>query len=316
MRGGPSSEYEVSLKSGASVLAALDRDKYDPRDLFVDRAGVWHNRGVAAEPAAALAGVDVVFNTIHGQYGEDGTVQRLFESLGVPYTGSGPFESALTYNKHLTRESVQKLGIKVPVGRVLTFATLGPVEDAARELFRTFPHPAIIKPLSGGSSLDTTLAGSYHELAAALADASARYDQVLIEEFIRGREATVGVIDDFRNERTYTLLPTEIVLPPQAKFYDTEAKYSGATRLVTPASFTTDIKAQLQHNARTVHQNLGLRHFSRSDFIVSRRGIYYLETDAVSDVTDDSEFVHGLQAVGASLSHFIDHIISLARRGH
>ncbi|HEY6018698.1 MAG TPA: D-alanine--D-alanine ligase, partial [Candidatus Paceibacterota bacterium] len=109
LRGGPSSEYEVSLKSGASVLAALPKDKYEARDIFIDRTGAWHNRGIAASPDKALAGVDVVFNTIHGEYGEDGQLHEILEPLGVPYTGADRLSSVLAFNKARTKEAAAKL---------------------------------------------------------------------------------------------------------------------------------------------------------------------------------------------------------------
>ena len=141
LRGGPSSEYEISLQTGAHVLAELNRDKYEPRDIFVDRQGRWHSRGVEVNPERALAGVDVAFNTIHGEYGEDGTLHRILDPLGVAYTGPGQLASVLSFNKQAMREAVQKLGVKVPLGRVVELG--GDIEAQARELFRSFPHPAM-----------------------------------------------------------------------------------------------------------------------------------------------------------------------------
>src|SRR3990172_1010615 len=113
LRGGPSSEYDVSLKTGASVLEALDKEKYEPRDIFISRGGQWHLHGVEVAPERALFGADVAFNALHGEYGEDGSVQRLLERLGMPYTGSGAAGSAVAFNKNRTRELARKLGVKI-----------------------------------------------------------------------------------------------------------------------------------------------------------------------------------------------------------
>ncbi|MDB5225492.1 MAG: D-alanine--D-alanine ligase [Candidatus Adlerbacteria bacterium] len=313
LRGGPSGEYEVSLKSGASVLEHLDRDKYEPRDIFISRDGEWHVHGVAMDPEKALKGVDVAFNAMHGEYGEDGRVQRQLDALGVPYTGSNAFSSSIAFNKQHTKEAVQKLGVKVAHGLVLEPAKEGEIDALARRLFRSFPHPAIIKPVSSGSSVGTHVAHNYHALEHALARAAAVSPRILIEEFIPGREATVGVVDDFRNERTYALMPVEIVPPPHQPFFNYEAKYSGETTERVPGNFTDKEKGELEQIAKTVHEGLNLSHYSRSDFIISKRGIYFLEVNTLPGLTSESLLPKALKAVGSSLSAFLDHVISLAR---
>ena len=313
LRGGPSSEYEVSLKSGASVLAALNQDKYEPRDIFIDRSGVWHHRGVGAPPERALAGVDVAFNTIHGEYGEDGSLHRILDPLGVPYTGARKLASVLAFNKAATREAAAKLGVKVPLGRVVS--ATDDVEGLARELLRSAPFPAVVKPVIGGSSVGVSIAKSYHELVQGLKEAARIADKMLVEEYIAGKEATVGVVDDFRGQAHYALMPVEIV-PPPGNFFDYNNKYNGATLERVPGTFTPAQKQELERLAALVHKELGMQHYSRSDFIVSRRGIYLLEVNSAAAVglTEESLLPKALKAVGASLTHFLDHVISLARR--
>src|SRR5581483_4107122 len=153
LRGGPSHEYDVSLKSGANVLANLDTKKYEPRDIFIDRKGEWHVFGVPRLPADALQGVDVVFNIVHGQYGEDGTLVRILEALQIPYTGADALTSELAFDKHRTKEAVKKLGIKVPHGTVIDSQKISDLHKTALNIFRTFPPPLIVKPIIGGSSI-------------------------------------------------------------------------------------------------------------------------------------------------------------------
>lgn len=310
LRGGPSSEYEVSLKTGASVLEHIDRDKYDPRDIFIDKSGEWHLHGLAVPPAKALHGVDVAFNAMHGEFGEDGMAQRLLDSLAVPYTGSGAFASATAFNKHLTKEAAKKLGVKIAHGVVVDRQD---PHALAHTLFRTFPHPAIVKPLASGSSVGVAVAHDYAGLVRALEGAFASAEKVLIEEFIKGREATVGVINDFRGEQAYALMPVEIIPAPHHGFFSYEAKYSGETKELVPGNFTQAEKDELAHLARAVHEGLNLAHYSRSDFIVSRRGVYFLEVNTLPGLTQESLLPKALTAVGSSLTEFISHVLHLAR---
>lgn len=318
LRGGPSSEYEVSLKSGASILTALDQERYEPRDVFIDRSGAWHMHGVAVDPERALRGIDVAFNVIHGEYGEDGQLHRVLDTYGVPYTGSDAATSSLVFNKYKTNEAVKKFGVKVPRGILVNQPTEKfPLEEKALRIFRSFPLPAIVKPVTGGSSVGMSIADSYHALLAGLEKAFTIAPQVLVEEYIRGREATVGVIDDFRNEKTYALMPVEIIPPPQHAFFTYDAKYSGETTERVPGNFTPSEKEQLERIARTVHEKLGLSHYSRSDFIVSKRGIYFLEINNASAVgmTNESLMPKAVHAIGAKLSDFVSHVVELAHRG-
>lgn len=312
LRGGPSSEYEVSLKTGASVLEHLDKNKYEPRDLFISRGGEWHAHGVAVEPEKALKGIDVVFNAMHGEFGEDGRVQRQLDLLGVPYTGSNAFASAVAFNKAHTKDAVQKLGVKVAHGMVIENGQ-DDIEALAHKLFRSFPHPAIVKPVAGGSSVGTQVAHSFLGLEDALQIAFAVSPKVLIEEYIKGREATVGVVDNFRNEQTYALMPVEIIPPSHQPFFNYEAKYSGETTERVPGNFTDAEKAELERIAKAVHEGLNLSHYSRSDFILSKRGIYFLEVNTLPGLTSESLLPKALNAVGSNLTHFIDHVLTLAR---
>ena len=313
LRGGPSSEYAISLMTGANVLAEINREKYEPRDIFIDKKGQWHVHGIAATPERALRGVDVAFNALHGAYGEDGQVQRVLDALAVPYTGSGAFASAVAFNKHHTKELAKKLGIQVAHGKV--FERPDSVEDMAMQLFRSFPHPAIVKPVIGGSSVGTNVARSYHGLEHALYEAFSVSPKVLVEEFIPGREATVGVIDGFRGEKSYVLLPIEIIPPQEHPFFSYDAKYSGKSQEISPGNFSPVDKQHLMRFAKTVHEELGLAHYSRSDFIVSPRGIYFLEVNTLPGLTKESLLPKALSAVGAKVGDFIDHVVTLAHKG-
>ncbi len=309
LRGGPSSEYEASLQTGAHILAELNPEKYDARDIFISRDGQWHARGVAVDPGHALNGIDVAFNAMHGEYGEDGQVQRILEAHGTPYTGSDAFASTVAYNKQHTKELVSKLGIKVVRGVLVEPSR--DIDTVALNLFRTFPHPSVVKPIAGSASKGVTIAHSYDDLRDALSQAFAVAPVALVEEYIKGREATVGVIDSYRNEKVYSLLPTEITLPPQPMFSRQVRGVTGVVERV-PGIFTDAEKAELAASAKKIHEGLALSHYSQSDFIVGKRGIYFLEVNTHPSVAQESLLHRSLHAVGSKVSDFADHVVSLA----
>lgn len=309
LRGGPSAEYEVSLKTGQSVLTHLSSDKYLSRDILIDKQGVWHLRGMPVDPFRALDQVEVVFNALHGAYGEDGTVQKLLDTHRVPYTGSGALGSSLGMNKPLAKAQLGNLSFRLPHQRVLTKDTFEP--SILIDLFRTFPQPSVIKPASGGSSVATSVVHSYDSIVKGVTLAFEHADTILVEQYIPGREATVAVIEGFRGEPLYVLPPVEII-PTKNTFFDYEEKYAGHAREVCPASFSRDITNKLIEAAREVHTTLGLRDYSRCDFIVDKHGIFFLEVNTLPGLTEASLVPKALEAVGSSLPDFLDHIVTRA----
>ncbi len=315
LRGGPSNEYEISLESGASVLGAL-RDHfegvYQPRDVFIDRQGIWHIDGVSVLPEDISTKIDVAFNALHGTYGEDGKVQSLLESHGVPFTGSGSLGSAVGMNKTMTKNIFSSYGIKSPLGKQIKSSDIRNNPRAiAGELFQTFIFPAVVKPNSSGSSVGVSIVKDFSVLIPALENA-AKYDEVvLVEEFIPGIEATCGVIENFRGQELYTLPPIEICA--QNGFFDYEAKYQGKSEEIVPATFAESIKKSLEELAAKAHRALGLRHYSRSDFIIHpRRGIYVLEVNTLPGLTKESLVPKSLRAVGSDVHELVGHLIEMA----
>ena len=314
LRGGPSSEYEVSLKTGKSVIDNL-ADRYEVLDIFIDKEGTWHYLGAPITPEKVFKKVDVIFNALHGAYGEDGTVQKLLDTFGVPYTGSTALASAVGMNKVLSKQIYKNNKLKTPLHK-----TISKQDDLSAEvvkLFKTFPMPAVVKPVNGGSSVGTAIAKTLADLETAVTDALKYSNQALIEEFIAGREATCGVIDNFRNESIYALLPVEIGKSKESTFYDYNAKYiSNTQEIICPGNFTEAEKKMIQQMAQEAHKALGLRHYSRSDFIIHpKRGIYILETNTLPGLTDHSIIPKSVRAVGCSLPDFLDHLIKLALDG-
>lgn len=316
LRGGPSSEYEISLKTGAEVLKYLP-EKYNPVDIFIDKVGVWHLHGMPKDSHLALRYIDVVFNALHGEYGEDGGVQEILDAHAIPYTGSTRFASAMAMNKAAAKGMLASYGIKTPYYKILRKEQVDSFYDLARRLHRSFPLPCVVKPLAKGSSVGVSTASTLDELINALEVGFAIAETLLVEEYIAGREATCGVIDNFRNEHFYSLLPIEIKPPKQSSFFDYYAKYSGKSLEICPGNFSRAESAKLQELAKKVHSALGLRHYSRSDFIVHpRRGIYFLEVNALPGLTMGCPFPKAIQAVGCSFPQFLEHVIVLAFAGN
>lgn len=315
LRGGPSSEYDVSLQSGASVLSALEtmRDMgYRPIDILVSRDGVWHIDGAPVEPHQALSRVDVVFNALHGNYGEDGKVQHFLESHNMPFTGSGSLASAVGMNKILTKRHLKAHNIKTPYHIEISRNDIAHrLSEISHKLFQSVILPAIVKPVSGGSSVGVTLVKDYDKLPEALLLAADHSDAVMIEEFIRGDEATCGVIEGFRSHELYALPPVEI--RPKSPFFDFKAKYHGHSEEIVPSTFPDKVKKELESLAAQVHRALGLRHYSRTDFMIHpKRGIYVLEVNTLPGLTKESLVPKSLRAVGSDTHQLVEHLIKLA----
>ena len=314
LRGGPSEEYDVSLETGAHVLSSLNRERYRPIDIVITQHGEWLLHGRARTPYEAVAHADVVVNALHGAYGEDGTVARLLERIGVPYTGSAAYPSALAMNKAIAKDHLRHHGIKLARHMVVGRSALSDTAAMARSIKALFGPEYVVKPIASGSSRGVYTADSELALAHALYEALVRYEQVLVEERIHGREATVGVIDGFRGVARYALPPVEIATKPGAVF-DYETKYGDGSLERCPSSFPLPTIRELERLAVRAHEVLGLRHYSRSDFMVARDGIYYLETNTLPGLTRASLFPKALAAVGSSMPEFLDHILTHAREG-
>jgi len=309
LRGGPSLEHEVSLKTGETVLRNLPA-KYSAKDIFISKAGEWHLDGKLAHHDRIFRQIDVVFNALHGEYGEDGKVQQLLEAFGVPYTGSGVMASALGMNKILARQAFKSAGLKVPFGFELVLEK--ELAETAKDIFKKMPPPWVIKYPSGGSSVGVSIARNFDDLEGALEKVSSFSSKILVEEYIRGREATCGVIDEFRNQKHYALPIVEIIPPAQSGFFSYDAKYGGQTRELCPSNFDMSTKRAIETMAVTAHNATGGRHYSRSDFIVSKKGIYLLEINTLPGLTAESLLPKALNAVGSSHKELLEHLITLA----
>lgn len=288
LRGGPSAHYDSSLKSGEFVLTHLRKEPqiYRPIDVFISKDGVWHVQGVSREPHEVLRHVDLVWNALHGDYGEDGVLGRLLSNLNVPHTGSTTFGLAISSNKDLSKKIYERHGLLTPKHETL----LGHVSmDELVRIFRTYLHPVVVKSVKSRGSGETRKAHSFLELQDAVADAFRHAERVLVEEHVSGEEASCGVIEGFRKDKLYSLIPE-------------------------PNDFKLDTHKQIEAMSRLAHHSLGLRHYSSSDFVVTPKGrVYILGTNALPDISPNTNLHKSLSAVGITDEEFVNHIISLAR---
>lgn len=309
MRGGLGNEYYVSLKTGAAVLAALPRDKYEVHDILITREGEWHLDGVPVEPARLMQFVDIVFNALHGEFGEDGKVQRMLELLGIPYTGSTAIPSAVGMNKELAKKYFGAVGIRVPKG--VTIARGDEIGEVLTSVGREVSAPYVVKPLSGGSSIGISLAYNDRELIGAIEQALIHGEKALVEEYVRGREVTLGVVDSANGVGAYVTPPLEIGIP-EGQLFDYDQKYKHLTHPIGPANIRDEERAMLEEAALRAHIHLGARHYARYDFILTDEGPCLLEVNTLPGLSETSLLSKSLDLHGLELPEFVDYVVGLA----
>ncbi|MBI4791686.1 MAG: D-alanine--D-alanine ligase [Deltaproteobacteria bacterium] len=299
LAGGKSGEREVSLAGARGVLAALDKEKYEVRqyDPAVDLARL-------AQDAAEL---DVAFILLHGPLGEDGSVQGFLDLLGLPYQGSGVLGSAMAMNKNMAKILYRQAGLRVAEWRMASPQDMiDPASLAAGLRF-----PVVVKPVAQGSSLGMSIVRDGDGLAAGLRQAFGYDKEVMVEEFIRGREITGGVLG---NDSLQALPLVEIIPNKEYAFFDYEAKYkAGASREICPADFSAEITGKAQDYAVRAHRALRLRGYSRTDMIVSEQGeVFVIETNTIPGMTPTSLLPQAALAAGFSFPQLLDLLIGLA----
>lgn len=285
LRGGPSSEYDVSLKTGQAVINNLPENKYQPVDILITRDGTWHIAGAPVTVGEAAVQVDVFFNALHGEYGEDGTVQRILDGLLVPYTGSGAFASSLGMQKHQAKEYFRHEGIKLPRHTLVCFGD--DLAAKAKEIFNTMGPPWIVKPNDRGSSVGVFKVNLLQDLPGAIEQAFDTSPNILVEEFVRGRDVSCGVLENFKGNNWHAF--------------------------TTPIGDLTAWEVdQIKQIAIKAHQTLGMRHYSESDFVVSPKGVYLLEINSLPGLHDTALLPQAAKVEGLSYPEFLDHVLNLA----
>lgn len=295
--GGPSTEREVSLRTGQAILAALQRQGYDAVAIDLEPARV--------EAQLAACGAEAVFVAVHGQYGEDGTLQGLLELKGLPYTGSGVLSSALAMDKAATKMMFQAADVPTP-----RFAVLHEREDKealAQDVVKLFGVPVVIKSTAQGSSIGVCVARREGEVLTALQEAFRYGPTVLLEEFIAGREVTVPVWCDGSDSEAMPI----VEIAPKSGVYDYESKYTkGATEYIVPAKLPPHVTALVQQAAVQACQILGCRGVARADIMLDDKlRPYVLEVNTIPGMTETSLVPKAAAAAGISFDALCERIL-------
>ena len=315
--GGLSGEAQISYKSAVTVGNNVDRDKFDVYRIDINETGWWYepvegekskvNRDdFSVTDQGNKINFDAVLLCIHGTPGEDGKLQGYFDMLKLPYTSCDAATSALTFNKRYTVAVAAFGGISVARSLHLFKHTPVTAEDVLKQL----SLPLFVKPNNGGSSIGISKVSKEEELAGALEKAFKEDDQVLVEEFISGREFTIGV---FKSNEGIMVLPiTEIMT--QNEFFDFEAKYQGKSQEVTPAAIDAGMQEQLESAAKRVYEVLNCRGVVRIDFIynLDRKLPYMLEVNTVPGQSEASVIPQQVKAMGWTLKDFYSAVIEQA----
>ncbi|MGC9610913.1 MAG: D-alanine--D-alanine ligase [Minisyncoccia bacterium] len=306
LSGGPSPEHEVSLKSGRNVVKNLDPEKYEVGEIVISKSGEW-----PISPEEFKKKFDTAFIAMHGAYGEDGTVQRMLDEIKMPYTGSGASASALGMNKWLSLRLFQDAGLLIPPTIHLhKRAWLEDRNDVLKKIKHSFTKPWVIKPNAGGSSFGVEIVKNENDLSRALEFAFKESKEIIIQEFIAGREFTCGVLDGGLPRSAFALPPTEIV-PIGSPFFDYKAKYEPAGALeITPARLPDSYLQAIKRAAILAHKVVGCRGFSRTDFILGKnRKLYVLEINTIPGLTENSLVPKATVAFGMPFRKFLEILI-------
>jgi D-alanine-D-alanine ligase len=296
LSGGISAERKVSLNTGDQIHQGLDKEKYavykyDPRDdlqqFILDGL---NNK------------FDLVLPALHGPYGEDGKIQGLLEMMRIPYLFSDCSASAIAMNKEASKIVAEKHGVPVINGKRIKKG------DNIDKMRNEISLPAVIKPLELGSSVGISMAKTAQELKEGIKNAFEYDADILVEEYVQGRELTVTVMGRQRGEA----MPVIEIMPKKSEWFDYQAKYeAGATEEICPAEITEDIKNKVQKQAVKVFEAIGCRDVARADFIwdEQKQAIFFLEINTIPGMTATSLVPQSARAKGLDFTQFLDKLI-------
>nr|AIA16615.1 Mur ligase family, glutamate ligase domain protein [uncultured bacterium] len=297
--GGLSSEREVSLISGKNCFEALKRLGYE-NAILID---------VGHDIAKKLIDekVEIAYIALHGKYGEDGCLQGLLELLGVPYTGCRVAASALTMNKALTKSVLKDAGLPVIRSVVVKSGTVN-----GKPLDLNVQYPVMVKPINEGSSIGMSKVDKPEDLKEALKTAFKYADEVMVEEYVKGKSLTVGVVEVDGEPKVTPILELR---PTKSEWYDLEAKYTeGGTEFILPADLPQDVTEAIQEATLNAHIAAGCRGMSRIDFVTndSDNKFYILEINTIPGMTPLSDLPAQAKAMGISYEQLVECILKTA----
>lgn len=285
LMGGPGEEKDVSLKSGEAIKKALNHNGYDVTSIILDTK--------LEKLVKELLSVDLVFLGLHGNIGENGTIQGFLDALGIIYTGSGPLSSAICMDKNISKIIAKNNGIMTPKWNLCNTA----IHDAKMN------YPVIVKPNGQGSTVGLQIAHNESELKPALEYAFNYDNSVLVEEYIQGRELTVMLIDG-KAQPVCEIIPSH-------EFYDYECKYTaGMSKYICPAEIDDNISNYVKKISENLFDLLKCENYSRADFRMDDQNkFWFLEMNTLPGMTDTSLAPMSALAAGISFNELIDKIV-------
>lgn len=298
--GGTSTEAEISRQTGTAILKALQSKGYNAEGMEL-------NPKTFAEDIRK-SGCAIVFNAIHGKFGEDGMIQGTLDMLGIPYTGSGVLASAVTMDKAASKRVFVAEGISTP--RSHTFQAFEMKRDLVREIEQKFDWPVVVKAASQGSSIGVYIVENKDALADALKEAFTYNDEVLVEEFIKGRELTVAVWGNDEKKEAFPI----IEITTTSGRYDYESKYTkGASTHIIPMPVSEAKTKEIQELAIKTFTACGCRGVARVDMMLSdEEKPYVMEVNSVPGMTELSLVPDAARAMGIEFPELCEQILEMA----
>ncbi len=301
--GGPSSEAAISRITGAAIADALREKGYNVIELELEPEKIFMQ--------LRELDVKVVFNAVHGMYGEDGRLQSILEAAAIPYTGSGVLASAVAMDKAATKRFLLSAGVSTPKSLILNRKEKESPERMKREILKTFSLPVVIKAATQGSSIGVNIVKNERGITYALQDAFKYSENVVVEECISGKELTVAILEHDGGTR---ILPV-IWIAPHSGAYDFHSKYTkGATDYHCPAPLSEEQTAHVCDLALATYKVLGLSGVARIDVMLDDKGQgYVLEANTIPGMTATSLVPKAAAAVGINFPELCELILLSAR---
>jgi len=310
IRGGQTPEYELSLKTGAEILRRLqNKHSYDAHDVVIDRNGSWFVDGKEIHEDTLSKYIDLAWIAVHG---DAGGVARKLEELDIPYLGSDSITSELTYHRGRAKQRMKDLGLQTPEYIELNNMYTGDMEDddregfaqdRAMEVFGNLPGPWVIKPIAFSARFHTYLAKTFPELITALKIISMDVDDVLVEEYIDGREFVSGIIPEFRGQDKYVIPPHEI--QHDKELFTHQTGRVGDFTMVPASRMSNKIKDILQELSQELHQDFNLDDTGVFHFILSPKGVYVISLQDGPELHEHAPLYKSLDHVGSNSDEFI-----------
>ncbi|MFA9477283.1 D-alanine--D-alanine ligase [Phycisphaerales bacterium AB-hyl4] len=299
LAGGPDREREVSLVSGAAVAAALGEAGHEVRQSDVGPGDL------SALDAFVQWDGDVIFPVLHGRWGEGGGLQRVLDERALPYVGCRAEAAALCMDKGATKQVLVEQGLPTPTGAV--------VERGALTTLQGVEAPCVVKAVDEGSSFGMAICQTADEATAAVGRLLGEYERVVVEQYVKGMEVTVGVIDAAEGEGVEGLPAIQIV--PAGAFYDFQAKYeSDATQYRFDVALPGEVMAEIQRLALQAYEVLGVRHMGRVDFLVDEQGRpWILEVNTIPGFTSHSLLPMAAAKAGLAMPALVDRLARLGQ---